>query len=104
MTCDGTATNISTLEYLGCTFTRNYDKMDVSFKHPTRDYPVYTTLDACHMQKLAQNALVTLGVFRTVCEEAVSWGLMKNLSILEDRECFIISNRFNSDHLHWEEH
>ena len=41
-----------------------YDKTIVKFKHPTRDYDVYATLDACHMLKNACNCLGDLGAIR----------------------------------------
>ena len=51
VTCDGTSTNISSLKALGCIFTDDFFSMNVKFKHPSRDYYVYATLDACHMLK-----------------------------------------------------
>ena len=49
ITCNGTYTNVNTLKLLGCTFPDSFKEMKVKFKHPTRDYYVYGTLDACHM-------------------------------------------------------
>ena len=47
VTCDGTASNINTLEAIGCNFTKNYDTVVVKFKHPKRDHFIYATLDSC---------------------------------------------------------
>ena len=66
VTCDGTSTNVTMLKSLGCKFTNSFETMVTKFKHPTRDYYVYCTLDACHMIKLARNALGDLGCFKTV--------------------------------------
>ena len=60
LTCDGTPTNFETLLLLGCSFTSNYDKMVMSFKHPTGPYTVYSILDACHMVKLARKTWVIM--------------------------------------------
>ena len=46
--------------------------MVIKFKHLTRDYFVYATLDACHMLKLAHNALGNLGTFKASVGEIIS--------------------------------
>ena len=104
ITCDGTSTNLSTLENLGCRFTDKYDTMIVKFKHPTRDYFVYSTLDACHMLKLARNALGNLGSFKTSDWESISWKYITDLSVLQDKEGFTLANKLNSEHINWEKH
>ena len=53
VTCDGTSTNLTMLKSLDCKCTNSFETMVTEFKHPTRDYYVYCTLDACHMIKLA---------------------------------------------------
>lgn len=66
ITCDGASVNISALNKLGCSiYENNYESIVNSFKHPTRDYNVYVILDACHMLKLARNALADFKEFRT---------------------------------------
>jgi len=62
ITCDGTSTNITTLKNLGRNFTAEYEETKTFFKHPTRDYCVYATLDSCHMLKLARNTLFDLKI------------------------------------------
>ena len=52
VTCDGCASNVSTLNKLGASIPST-----PYFKHPQMDHKVYTTLDAVHMLKLARNAL-----------------------------------------------
>lgn len=55
LTCDGAATNFATLKYLGCNI---YSKEDNhTFKYPDKDDVVCVIPDACHMVKLARNAL-----------------------------------------------
>ena len=53
VTYDGTSTNLTMLKSLDCKFTNSFETLVTEFKHPTRDYYVYCTLDACHMIKLA---------------------------------------------------
>lgn len=55
--CDGESVNCSALKELGCNiFVDNFTDLKTSFPHPTH-YEVYVMLDACHMLKLARNAL-----------------------------------------------
>ena len=49
-------TNFNTFKNLGIVLSRNYDKIVTNFKHPSRDYQCYATLDAFHMLHLSQNA------------------------------------------------
>ncbi len=51
MTCDGTKTDISMFQGLGCSFFGTYDTMKTTFKHPTEQYDVSVILDPCHMLK-----------------------------------------------------
>ena len=65
VTCDGISTNLTMLKSLGCKFTNSFETVVTKFKHTTRVHYVYCTLDACHMIKLARNALGDLGCFKT---------------------------------------
>ena len=49
VTCDGTSKNLTMLKSLGCKFTNSFETVVTKFKHPTMDYYVYCTLDACGM-------------------------------------------------------
>ena len=73
--------------------------MVIKLKHPTRDYSVYCTLDACHMIQLARNALGDLGCFKTADGKLIEWQFIKNLIELQIKEGFNIANKLNSDHL-----
>ena len=90
------------LKSLGCKFTNSFETMITKLKHPTRDYYVYCTLDACHMIKLARNALGDLGCFKTADGKLTEWQFIKNLIELQTEEGFSIANKLNSDHLNWQ--
>ena len=77
VTCDGTSTNLTMLKSLDCKFTNSFETMVTKFKHPTMDY-VYCTLDACHMIKLARNALENLGCFKTTDGKLIEWQFITN--------------------------
>ena len=66
------------------------------------NYYVYCTLDACHMIKLARNALGDLGCFKTTDGKIIEWQFIKNLVELQIEEGFNIASKLNSDHLNWQ--
>ena len=90
------------LKSLGCNFTNSLETMVTKFKHSTRDYYVYCTLDACHMIKLARNALGDLGCFKSAYGKFIEWQFIKNLIELQIEKGFNIANKLNSDHLNWQ--
>ena len=102
VTCDGTSTNLTMLKSLGWKFTDSFEARVTKFKHSTMDYYVYFTLDACHMIKLARNALGDLGCFKTANGKLIEWQFIKNLIELQIEEGFNIANKLNSDHLNWQ--
>ena len=104
VTCDGTTTNIKTLKNLGCVYDVTYDKFTVKFKHPTRDYHVYGTLDACHMLKNARNCLGDLGFIKNSSGGVIKWDYIKALHDLQQKEGFNLANRLNSTHIQWKNH
>ena len=79
VTCDGTSTNLTMLKSLGCKFTNSFETMVTKCIHPTIDYYVYFTLDACHMIKFSRNALGDFGCFKTADRKLIKWQFIKNL-------------------------
>lgn len=63
---------------------------------------VYVTLDACHMLKLARNALVEMGSFVTEDGEHISWHYINRLMDLQNRLGLHFSNRPSSEHVNWQ--
>eukprot|EP00795_Rhopilema_esculentum_P009869 gene9869-18457_t len=63
VTCDGIATNFDAMRNLGCTFGTKLDEMDGSFSCDFFDHKLFFVADACHMLKLARNALADVKVF-----------------------------------------
>ena len=60
ITCDGPATNFSTLKFWGASF--DPDNLKYSIPHPSdKNLQVAIIFDACHMIKLVRNALCDLG-------------------------------------------
>ena len=104
VTCDGTFANLETFRMLGCEFMPDYDKIKVSFPHPTRDYDVYAILDACHMVKLARNALGDLGVLKNATNEIIAWNFFGKLVKIQDDETLSLPNKLNINHVMWQKH
>ena len=101
---DGTSVNICTFEQLSCIFGTKYDSIITKFKHPTRDYYVYVILDACHMLKLARNALGSIQSFYDKDGGEIKWSFFQQLCALQDAEGFTLGNKFGTQHLQFEKH
>ena len=78
ITCDGTTTNLAMFEILGCSFGTTYDTIIIKFPHPSTGNDVFAILDACHMLKLARNALAFLGTFQASFREKIEWKYYEN--------------------------
>ena len=104
LTCTGTATNFETLRLLGCSFTPNYDKMVVNFKHPTRPCNVYSILDAYHIVKLARNTFDDYGKFYSGSRNVISWEYIEKLYKLYDDEGLTLANKIGINHIKWQQH
>ena len=104
ITADGTSVNLCTFEQLGCIFGTKYDSMITKFKHPSRDYYVYVILDACHMLKLARNALGNIQTVYDTDGGSIQWSFFQQLCLLQDAEGFTLGNNFSAQHLQFEKH
>lgn len=101
ITCDGASVNISALNKLGCSiYVNNYESIVNSFKHPTQDYNVYVILDACHMLKLARNALADFKEFHTN-DGNIEWRYIIQLHQLQNQLTFRFKNKLNSQCINW---
>ena len=78
--------------------------MITKFKHPSRDYYVYVILDACHMLKLARNALGSIQSFYDKDGGKIQWSFFEQLCYLQEAEGFNLSNKFSTQHLQFEKH
>ena len=97
VTSDGTSANLNMLQKLGCDFISNYETMVTFFKHPSRSYKVYATIDICHMLKLARNALGDLKIFKSSKNKNIEWKFIYELFKLQEEEGFTIVN-----HVKWQ--
>ena len=104
VTSDGTTTNIDTFTKLGCSFGHTYDTILTKFKHPVTGEDVFVILDACHMLKLARNALAFLGTVSTSEDDQIQWKFFHALNLVQEREGFKLGNKLSNNHLQFEKH
>ena len=79
MTCDGTATNFKSMKFLGCKIGENLNEVDGTFTFPGYSYDIFFTPDACHMLKLARNALSDSKVLLDENDDPVQWKYIQHL-------------------------
>ena len=104
VTSDGTTTNISTFKKLGCSFGYTYDTILTKFKHPVTGEDVFVILDACHMLKLARNALAFLGTFSSSDDDPIQWRFFHALNLVQEQEGLKLGNKLSDNHLQFEKH
>ena len=104
VTMDGTATNIDAMRQLGCKIGNTSDSIDGKFSHPSTNLPVYFILDACHMLKLARNALADLKVFKDSDGRVIKWKHIDLLHQLQKSEGLKFANKLSNQHIEFERH
>ena len=102
MTCDGTTTNISMFDGLGCSFGGTYDTMKTTFKHSTEQYDISAILDPCHMLKLARNSLTDLSCFLDPDGTKIERKYFKNLHDLQENQGLKLAKKLGSSHLNYQ--
>ena len=104
ITCDGTTTNLAMFEILGCSFGTTYDTIIIKFPHPSTGNDVFAILDACHMLKLARNALAFLGTFQASLQEKIEWKYISALHQVQQHEGLKLANKISTEHIQFEKH
>lgn len=99
VTCDGTATNIATLNLLGCELN-DVANLKTYFSHPTTEQPVFAFLDPCHMLKLVRNAL---GDKKELVMEnsSVQWKYVEELLAVQEKEGLRLGNKLTRSHVQY---
>jgi len=83
ITCDAESTNVSAFNILGCNlFPSNHQDIKNFFSHPVNNHKIYVILDACHMLKLARNALADYKEF--CCDKVIKWNYIVSLYNLQN--------------------
>lgn len=100
ITFDGAAANITMANNLGV------DVMNLpantAFSHPCLpDVSVQISLDACHMLKLARNALAEFQAFKTEDGKLIEWKYISQLCSFQHQEGLTLANKLTRTHLEW---
>lgn len=99
ITCDGAATNIKTLNSLGCKLVAG-NSMQSWFYHPCApDIKVYCMLDTCHMIKLARNCLADKQL--STESGTIDWKYVKYLNDLQTEENLRLANSLTAGHINF---
>lgn len=100
VTCDGTSTNFSTLQFLGCDFNFNLcEKPRTFFKHAITEDNIYVIMDPCHMLKLCRNTLAEKNLYSP--DGIISFQYIKQLNKIQDWEGFKFANKLSSSHINY---
>ncbi len=100
ITCDGLAANFSTLRKFGISFDPSC--FQCSFPHPSDPTQRITViLDACHLLKLARNALSDLKVLVDPDGKQIKWDFVEKLHNIQTEEGFRAGNKLRQDHISW---
>lgn len=102
LTFDGTATNLSTANALGCNLKPTASRpLKTSFKHPCADYDVFVLLDAVHMLKLVRNTLHAQQTLMT-SDGTVRWSFINDLNELQNRTGNRLAPRLTNKHVNFQ--
>lgn len=98
ITSDGAAANQAMYSNLGCDM--NPINPSPYFTHPHLPFNVYATLDACHMLKLARNALADIGLI-VAPVGLVNWSYIDRLVKLQSDLGLRLGNKLTPTHIAW---
>ena len=102
MVFDGTSKNLTTADRLGCKISSNFDGCS---KHPCREgRKIYIILHACHMIRIAINALVDIGIIKDSNNGIIKWDFIVKLHQIQAKDIFHLRNRLKQPHTKWQNH
>ena len=101
ITFDGASSNITMANKLGV------DVMSLpantSFTHPCLpEVDVHISLNACHMLKLARNALAEFQAFKTEDGQLIEWRYVSQLCSFQHHEGLSLANKLTLSHIQWQ--
>ena len=104
MTCEGTAANLKSMKLLGCKIGEHLNEIDGTFTFPGHSYDICFTPDACHMLKLACNALSYLKVLLDEKDDPVQWKYIQLLHEEQLEEGLKFGNKLSNAHIAFHRH
>ena len=104
VTMDGAAANLEAMRCFGCKFGIKRDSISSKFKHPSTAADVFFVPDACHMVKLARNALADFGVFIDGQNRNIKWEYIVKLHEVQSLEGLKFANKLSNQHVEFQRH
>ncbi len=103
ITCDCTSVNPKTMALLGCQWLgpNPQSQLDVQL---TNRREVHLVLDACHVLKLARNALAELKLMRDGDGNAIKWDHICLLNEIQRDEGLKFANKLGAKHTNFQQH
>lgn len=102
LTFDGTVTNLSTANALGCNLKPTSTRpLKTSFQHPCAEYEVFVILDPVHMQKLVRN---TLHAQKTLVTQngLAQWSYIEKVNDLQNRTGNRLAPKLTDKHVNFQ--
>ena len=100
ITCDVTATTYDSMRRFGCEFGSQLSDLKGSFCSQVFNHSVCFVPDACHMLKLAQNAVADVKVLADDNGNVIKWEHIKTLHITQEE----FGNRLGKSHIEYHRH
>ena len=99
ITMDGTHTNMSAMKRFGCDLSASMETLSGKFNYGAYNYPLYFIPDACHMLKLARNALCDLGSFVDGKGRKIEWKFFAQLHDVQMNIGLKFGNKISAKHI-----
>ena len=104
MTCDGAPINFDARRSLGCKFGKSLNDIKGSFSFGAYNHPLFFIPDACHMLKLARNALADVKVLIDEEKCVIRREHINSLHKVQLNEGLKFGNKLSKGHIEFQRH
>ena len=104
VTCDGAHTNFDAMRLLGCIFGTKLSDISGSFSCEFYEHELCFIADACHMLKLARNALADVKTFIDNEGNVIKWDHINSLHKIQEEEGLKFGNKLGRSHTEFQRH
>jgi len=102
VTCDGTSSNLDCMRKFGCQIGASADDLNGEFE--LDGHSMFFVPDACHMLKLARNALADVKQFKDQEGNTIKWKHIEALHKLQDEQGLKFANKLSKGHVLFHRH
>lgn len=104
VTSDGLPANFDAMRSFGCQFGSVLKDIKGSFSHASFNHTLFFIPDACHMLKLARNALAEMKTFVDDSGNLIEWKYIKQLHDIQEEEGLKFANKLGKSHINFHKH